>query len=104
MPSFSVLAKRSAGARAKMMCHVTCEPVARLYVEAFVRPPAIVTHCFFERRLDVDERQVIEHVPNQDPTKLPNRDTPPTKLVLGPQCRTVHVEQCAVEVEEGGGS
>jgi hypothetical protein len=63
-----------------------------------------VTHRFSKGRLDVDERQMIEQVPNDDPAELPNGDAPTAKLVFGPQGRAVHIEQRAVEVEEGGGS
>ena len=103
MPLFAVLSKGASGAGAKMMRNVACEPVARLGVEPLVRPPTIVTDRFFERRLDVDEGEVIEHVPNQHSAKLPHRDAPREKLVFGPQRGAVHVEQRAVEIEKGGG-
>ena len=104
MPLISVLTKSAAGTRTKMMRDVASKPVARLCVETLVGPSAIVTHRCFEGRLDVDEREVIENVPDEHPTKLAKRDAPVAKLVLGPQSRAVHVEQRAVEVEKGGGS
>ena len=47
---------------------------------------------------------MVEDVPDHDSAKLPKRDAPAAKLMLRPQGRAVHVEQRAVEVEEGGGS
>ena len=99
-----MLLKRAASAGTKMMCDVLGKPVARLLLETLIGPPTIVPHRFLERCLDVDERQMIEQIPNNDAAKLPNRDAPATKLVLGPQRGAVHVEQRTIEVEEGGGA
>jgi len=104
MTAFAMLLKRREGARTNMMCNVPSKPVARLLFEIFIVPPPVVTHRFLKRGLDVDERQMIEQVPNDDPAKLPNGDAPTAKLVLRPQRRAVHIEQRPVEVEEGGGS
>ena len=104
MPLLSVLTKSAASTRTKMMRDVASKPVARLCVETLVGPSPIVTHCFFEGRLDVDEREVIENVSDEHPTKLAKRNAPVAKPVLGPRSRARHVELRAAEVEEGSGS
>jgi hypothetical protein len=104
VPAFAMLVKRGASAGTKMVGYVPGKPVARLLLEILIGAPLIVTHGFLKRGLDINERQMVEDVPDDDPAKLPQRDAPTAKLVLGPQRRAVHIEQRAVEVEEGGGS
>ena len=102
MSIVAVFAKRPPSTGAKMVRNVARKPPARLVFEVFVVPAAIVAERLFVGRFDVDQRQVIQSIPNEHATELAQRDAALPKLVLGPERRAVHVEQRAVEIEEGG--
>ena len=104
MPAFAVLLQSTTRAGSQVVSDIAGKPIARLRVEVVIAPAPVVTHRFPEGALDVDERKMVQHVPDENPTELPHGNAPAEKLMLGPERRAVHVEQRAVEIEEGGGS
>ena len=87
-----------------MVSDISREPATCLLFEILVQPTAVVTDSLSKCSLDVDQRQMVEHIPNDDPAELPDGDAPAPKLVLRPQSRAVHVEQRTVEIEKRRGS
>ena len=104
MTLLAVVAEGALRTGPKMVRYVTGEPSIRLLLKLFVAAPTIVPEGFGVGRLDVDQGQVIEGVPDHDPAELPNRDTALPELMTRPERGAVHIEQRAIEIEEGGGS